>query len=651
MGKTAEPLEAGRSAIERHAWPEAVALLKQADAANALDAAGLEMLADAAWWVAQPAESLGARERAYAAFVAAGDKSRAARTALRLAQEHVNRLSWAVAQAWFGRAETLVAGDEDSAVFGYVLFVRAQMGAGPSDVDTAVAVGRRIAQLGERFGDRDLQAFGAIAQGFALLANGDVKAGFAQFDVATLAAAAGELDVWPTGWVYCSTITACLQLADYRRASEWTDATTRWCERQSVTGFPGICRVHRAEIVSLRGAWAKAEQEARQACEELERYQIGVMAARGFYQIGEIRLNMGDLPSALEAFRHAHELGMVPEPGMSLVRLAEGDPGAAGASLRRALANESDRFERARLLPAEVEVALALGDPERARAASTELGEIATRFGTPAMEAIAGAARASLQLADGDAIAADATLRSTMRLWLDLDVPYEVARTRVLLASAYRAQGDGAAATLELQSAHSVFERLGARRDARHAAQLLGGDAIAPTVGAASDTVERTFLFTDIVRSTKLADAIGDEALVDLIKWHDQALRSLLAEHRGEEVRHTGDGFFVAFASASDAIECAVAIQRRLSEQRRVHGFALQIRIGMHTAVAHRRGLDYVGVGIHEAAHIGGAAEAGEILVSIATLGSAKTTHPSSKRSLTLKNAAEAIEVASIDWR
>jgi class 3 adenylate cyclase len=650
MGKTAEPLEAGRSAIERHAWPEALALLKQADAANSLDAAGFEMLADAAWWMAQPDESLGARERAYAAFVAAGDKGRAARAALRLSQEHTNRLAMAVARAWFTRAEKLVKDDEDSAAFGHYLFVRALTGLGPSDVDAAVEVGRRIALLGERFGDRDLQAFGAMAQGFALVANGDVKEGFAQFDVATLAAAAGELDVWPTGWIYCSTISACLQLADYRRASEWTEATTRWCERQSVSGFPGICRVHHAEIVSLRGAWAQAEQEARQACEELQRYQIGVMAARGFYQIGEIRLRMGDLPAAQEAFRRAHELGMVPEPGMSLVHFAEGDTAAAGSSLRRALANEKDRFERARLLPAEVEVALALADRERARVASSELDEIAKRFGTPAMEAVAGAARASLQLADGEAVAADNTLRSTMRLWVELDVPYEVARTRVLLADAYRAQGDGAAATLELQSAHSTFERLGARRDARHASDLLGADALPPSAEAPSDTALRTFLFTDIVRSTRLADAIGDEALVDLIRWHDQALRSLFAEHRGEEVRHTGDGFFVSFASASDAIACAVAIQRRLSEQRRIQGFALQIRIGMHTAVAHRRGLDYVGVGIHEAAHIGGAAEAGDILVSGATLSAAKTTYPSGKRSITLKNAAEPIEVASIDW-
>ncbi len=652
MGKIASPLEAGRNALERHAWAEALALLKQADVANELDADGLEMLADAAWWMAQPADSLAARERAYAAYMANGNKRGATRVALRLAQHNASKRAMSVAQAWFTRAEKLVEGDEDSIEFGFVLFVRFLMHAGPpTSLEEQITLGDRIRLLGERFGDRDLQAFGALAQGFALLESGDIKAGFAQFDVATLAAAAGELSTWSTGWVYCTTISACRDLADYQRASEWTEATTRWCERQSVTGFPGICRVHRAEVVALRGAWAQAEQEARRACEELQRWELGDIAGYGFYQVGEIRMRMGDTPAAEAAFRQAHEMGMVPEPGMSLVRLAEGDAASAGSSLRRALANETGRFARARLLPADVEVALVLGDREQARIASTELDGIAKAFGTPAMAAIAGYARAGLQLADGDALAAETTLRSTLRSWVDLDVPYEVARTRVLLAAVLRQQGDSAAATLELQAALSTFDRLGARRDARHAGELLGDAALAPAVEAPSDTVERTFLFTDIVRSTKLVDAIGDKAWEDLIRWHDQTLRALIAERRGEEIRHQGDGFFIAFTSAYDAIECAVAIQRRLAEQRRQQGFALQIRIGMHTAVAHRRGLDYAGFGIHEAARIGGVAEGGEILVTAATLDSAKTTYPRQKRSVTLKDISEPVEVASIDWR
>ena len=267
------------------------------------------------------------------------------------------------------------------------------------------------------------------------------------------------------------------------------------------------------------------------------------------------------------------------------------------------------------------------------------------------MEAIAGGARAALQLADSDAAAAEGTLRSVLRLWVELDVPYEIARTRVLLAGAYRALGDEGAAALELRAAHAVFERLGARRDARQVAAQLGDTALAPAGDVLLDTVERTFLFTDIVRSTKLAAAIGDQAWQELIRWHDHTLRSLIAEHRGEEVRHTGDGFFIAFPSASDAVECAVAIQRRLAEQRRSQGFALQVRIGMHTAVAHRRGLDYAGFGIHEAARIGAVAGDGEILASAATLESAKTSHPLEKRSLTLKDMPEPVEVGSIDWR
>jgi len=220
---------------------------------------------------------------------------------------------------------------------------------------------------------------------------------------------------------------------------------------------------------------AQAEQEARKACEELQRYQISEIAALGFYAVGQIRLRMGDLPAADEAFRHAHELGAVPEPGLALVRLAEGDAVAAGASLRRALANESERFGRARLLPAEIEVALALGDRERARSASKELDEIAAAFGTTAMDATAATWRAALQLADSDAATAEKSLGAALRKWQELEMPYEVARARLILAAALRAQGDDSAAELELRAARSAFERLGARLDLRNVTDLLGG--------------------------------------------------------------------------------------------------------------------------------------------------------------------------------
>jgi class 3 adenylate cyclase len=645
-----QPLEEARKALERHAWADAWTQLRQADATKSLDAEGLEMLADAAWWMAEPDESLAARERAHAAFAGAGNTRRAAGAAMRLAQDNGNRRAYAAAGAWLERAAKLLEGDEDCVEFGYLLFVRAATGHAGMGLEATVALVRRAVDLGKRFGDRDLQAFGAMGEGLTLIAYGDVAAGLARLDTATVAAVAGELSVFTTGWVYCGTIGACRDLADYRRASEWTEATTRWCERQSVTGFPGICRVNRAEVIERHGSWAQAEQEARKACDELQRFQISDVAALGFYAIGHIRLRMGDLPAAEDAFRRAHELGAIPEPGLALVRLAQGDAPAAAVSLRRALANEHERSPRARLLPAEVEVALAVGDRERARAASKELDGLAVAFGTAAMDAIAGTARAALQLSDGDALSAEKTVSAALRQWQELEMPYDVARARVLLAAALRAQGDEAAAKLELQAARSTFERLGARLDIRRASELLGDEAHLTSTEPTQDRVTRTFLFTDIVRSTKLVDALGDVAWQDVIRWHDQTLRSLIAEHQGQEIRHQGDGFFVSFDSAGDAVECAVAIQRRLAEHRRVQGFAPQVRIGMHTADAHRRGLDYTGFGIHEAARIGGVAGADEILVSAATLEAAAKPYASEKRTVTLKDISEPVEVASIDW-
>jgi len=647
----ADTLDDARKALDRHAWAEALTLLRQADAASGLDAEGLEMLADAAWWMAEPDESLAARERAHAAYASAGNTRRAAAVALRLGQDNGNKRAYAAAGAWLQRAEKLLEGDEDCVEYGYLLFVQIAVAHAEMGLDQTVAIAHRAGDLGKRYGDRDLQAFAAMGEGLTRIAYGDVAEGLASLDRATVAAVAGELTVFTTGWVYCGTIGACRDLADYRRASEWTEATTRWCERQSVTGFPGICRVNRAEVIERRGSWAQAEQEARKACDELQRFQISEVAALGFYAIGDIRLRMGDLPAAEDAFRRAHELGTVPEPGLALVRLAQGDPAAAAASLKRALANEQERSPRARLLPAEVEVALAVGDRERAREASKELDALAVTFGTVAMDAIAGSARAALQLADGDAVAAEKTIGAALRQWQELEMPYDVAKARVLLAAALRAQGDEAAAKLELQAARTTFERLGARLDTRRASELLGDEAHVRSAEPTQDRVTRTFLFTDIVRSTKLVDAIGDVAWQDVIRWHDQTLRSLIAEHQGQEIRHQGDGFFVSFASAADAIDCAIAIQRRLADQRKAQGFAPQVRIGMHTADAHRRGLDYTGFGIHEAARIGGVAGTDEILVSAATLDSAGKPYPSEKRTVTLKDISEPVEVASIDWR
>jgi class 3 adenylate cyclase len=239
--------------------------------------------------------------------------------------------------------------------------------------------------------------------------------------------------------------------------------------------------------------------------------------------------------------------------------------------------------------------------------------------------------------------------RHALELWHEIGAPYEIARARTALGEALRADGDDDAARLEFESAKAAFERLGALPDAKHVGQLLGDEqGIAARAG---ERVKRTFVFTDIVGSTPLVEALGDDAWQELIHWHDQTLRTIFSRYGGTEVRQTGDGFFVAFEDASAAIEAAVAIQRSLAEHRRGHGFALQVRIGLHEAEASTRAIDFAGRGVHEAARIGSLADGGQILASVNTVQSSATRFPiSTARTVTLKGVSRPVEVVTIEW-
>ena len=642
--------DAAVAAFGRHAWRDAYDLFAKADGAGQLQPADIEAFAESAWWIGEPDGAITLRERAFAAYLAAGERREAARIALLLCQNNVIKGNEAVGSAWLARAEDLLDGDTESREYGYVRFWHAMVAGETGDPETAANEAKAAYDLATRNGDRDLQALALALRGLGLVGTGDVREGMALVNEATVAAVSGELGLFVTGWIYCMTISACRDLGDMRRAGEWTEAAKRWCERQSVTGFPGVCKIRQAEILALRGALARAEQEARAACDELKRWGIRSSISEGLYEIGEIRLRMGDLAGAEEAFRQVHEMGSTPEPGLALVRLAEGKAQAAHATLRRILQDERGKPGRARLLPAQVEVALAAGDVPTAEAAAKELDELATMFGTPAVAASALAARGSVRLAQGEADAAVADLRRATESWQRLDAPYEAYRTRMVLARALRASADEDSACLELGAAKATFERIGAARDARAAAAALGTEALATS--GTPERVTRTFLFTDIVRSTELIRVIGDEAWQDLIRWHDEVLRSVIAEHRGEEIRHQGDGLVVSFGPPEDAVAAAVAIQRRLAEHRKTHGFAPAVRIGVHRAEATKRGLDYAGVGVHAAARVGALAGDGEILITQETIeGSPTAFATGDPRAVTLKGIDGSVEVLPIVWR
>jgi class 3 adenylate cyclase len=569
-----------------------------------------------------------------------------------LAKDYYAKQASAVGSGWVKRAERLLEEEDESIEHGYLARLHGVIAfEGMGDYDRALEEAERALEIANRFGDRDLQAVVIHDQGRALVARGQVAEGLPLLDESTVAAVSGELSPLATGIVYCNMITTCEELGDYRRAGEWTEAAKRWCERQAIAGFPGMCRVHRASIMRLRGAWPEAEQEARVARDELQEFNLEA-AAEAFYEIGELRLRVGDLEAADDAFSRANELGREPQPGLAMLRFAEGKLESARSCLRRALAEETHGLARARLLPTQIELSIAAGELDEAGAAMEELEDVAARYASAGLEASAVSARGALSLAAARTAESVKELRTGMRMWREIDFPYEAARTRVQLARAYREEGDHESAVLELRSARSAFEELGALPDARQAAEMLSEWLAA--AGAAGEPVERrmtTFAFTDIVSSTRLVEAIGDEAWADLVGWHDRTLRSLFARHRGQEIDHAGDGFFVAFEEPADAIACAVAIQRTLAEHRRSAGFAPPVRIGIHAAEATRAGGAYRGRGVHEAARIAGLAGGGEIVASKSTLDTAGIPLTQvTPREVTLRGLSDSVEIAAIDW-
>jgi len=643
---TDDRLAAGRAAFERHEWAEAYDALRAADGDSPLAGEDLERLAEAARWSRHFPEMLDTFERAEGAFARAGDRRGAARVALHLTWEHYQRGDDAQTTGWFGRAATHLEGDTTCAEYGRFLMLSGVSTVLDGDLEAGRDLLQQAREVARSVGDADVEGLCRIYLGHALVNLGDTAAGLAMVDEATAAAMSGTLGVQAAGSIYCSTIFLCRNRGDWRRAGEWTDASLRWCERESVTGFPGLCRFHHAEVMRFRGALEEAERDALEAVEELIA-SAPRWAAWAYHELGDVRRRRGNVAGAVDAFRQASELGFDPQPGFALLRLDEGDLVTAQRAIRRAVADQAMLAQESLglVLPAQVTIELAAGDLDAARSALAALEARADQSTSTAFAAAASTARGELALAEGRPEDAGRELRRAGQGWREVDAPYEGARTRMLLARAYTAEGDETAARGELEAAQSAFQRIGAARDAERVADLLEGPR--PEIRAV-----RTFVFTDIVDSTKLVDVLGDEAWDGLLSWHDRTLRACFEAHGGKEVKHEGDGFFVAFPDSRSAIEGACAIQRALADHRRDHGFAPQVRIGLHTAEVTERSGDFVGKGVHAAARVGAAAVGGEILVSRAALDAAGDGFQvRDERAVELKGLVAPVKVASVDWR
>jgi class 3 adenylate cyclase len=644
MAQTVDALDAARAAALQHAWRDAYDAYSSAERKD-LTPEDLERFAEAAWWMGRLEQAINLRERSYAGFAGAGETLNAARLALVLSWDHSGRGAFSVAQGWFANAERLLKGQPESAEHGVLSLTRGidMMFSGES-LSEAIANFDVAYELGGRFGDRDTQVMALVGKGRALVKGGEVEQGLALMDEASAAAVCGELRPYSTGLVYCITISSCQDLGDYRRAAEWTEVANRWCDQLDVSGFPGACRIHRAEIMRLRGDLVGAEKQAMEACEELHDFQRSITAG-GYYEIGEIRRRLGDFAAAEEAYRKADELGRDPQPGVALLRLAEGKIDVAVAGITRTLREMKEALPRLQRLPAQVEIAVAAADLSSARSALAELEQIVDSYKiggrrSPAFDATIHVATGQIKLAENDADAAARCLQLARNEWQEVGAPYETAQGRMLLGIAFRRQGDEHAATAEFEAALATFERLGAKLDEERAKELLG-----------RLQARRTFVFTDIVDSTKLLDALGEAKWRKLLARHNELLRSEIGKYGGEVIKQTGDGFFAAFDNPNAAIEAAVGIQRALAAEI----VAPDIRIGAHTGGAFHTDAhfsDYGGQGVHVAARIGAAATAAEILVSRETLDGVPTAfRVSEPRAEELKGFEQPVDVVSVDWR
>ena len=467
MVDASQELERGRTSFERRAWLDAYTALSEADRVEPLEARDLDLLATSASLIGRMDEYLALLERAHLAHIDRGDNLAAARSAGWLGMTLAIRGEMGPASGWFGRAQRLVEREgRDCVEQGWLLVPAVFQREAAGDYDGAHEVAAQAVEIAERFGDSDLAAIALHAQGVMRIKQGSIVEGLQLLDEAMVGVTADSVSPVVAGIVYCGVIAGCEEAFEVRRAQEWTDALTRWCDGQpQMVSFTGRCLAHRAGLKQLHGEWRDALVEAKLARERCEEAMNRAATGQALYQQGELHRLQGDFEAAESAYREGSAFGREPQPGLALLRLAQGDVEAAAAMTRRSAAEAAEPFARATVLPAHVETMLAAGDLDEARRAADELAGIAAAGKRTMLDAISAHARGEVELADGDPGAALVALRQAGRLWQELDAPYEVARVRVLVGLACRALDDEESAALELAAAREVFERLAAAPD------------------------------------------------------------------------------------------------------------------------------------------------------------------------------------------
>jgi DNA-binding NarL/FixJ family response regulator len=450
--------------LTRLVWQETYGTLSQLESPTGEE---LELLATSAYMLGREDEWMEILGRAFRRHSDDGESLRAARAAFWIGTNLALRGELGPASGWIGRAQRIVEAEGgECAEQGYLLIPVAFQHDAQGDLEGAIATVAAAAEIGDRLGDRDLFALAIHTEGEFLIQTGRVRDGLARLDEAMVAVTTGELSPIATGIVYCGVVLACESVFELRRAREWTEALTRWCEQQEdLVAFTGRCLVHRARVLQLHGEWHEALEAAVAAERRSEEGENQASAARACYLQGEVRRLRGELEAAEAAYRDASRLGLEPQPGFALMRLAQGRQDAAASAISRALAEATERLTRAALLPAFAEIMVATGEDERAREACAELAVLAEECDSDLLRAALAHARGEVSFSAGEHATALVDLRRACQIWHELEAPYELARSRVLVGRACAALGDLDSAELELDAARRAFAELGAQAD------------------------------------------------------------------------------------------------------------------------------------------------------------------------------------------
>ena len=578
-------VQRAHEAASRGDWQEAFDLFTKADADGLMGPADLPVLGEVAYAAGHLDASIEVWERAHAVCVQAGDQVAAAGAAVRVAMHLLfDTALMAPVRGWLGRAERLLEGQDETSAYAWFAVVRAYERMLTGDLDSARDWAGRAIEVGSRC-DPAACAIGRVAGARLLILGGDVRQGLALLDEVGVAMMSGDLDPFSTGVVYCELVCALQGLAQYDMAEEWTETMERWCKTNAIGSLHGRCRVHRAEILRLRGSCNEAEREALAACEELRPYvrrELGWPLS----ELGRIRLRKGDIEGAEQALLAAHRAGWDPQPGLALVRLAQGDVATAAASIRDALERPlrvpskerppDTALQRAPLLEAQVEIEIAAGNIDRARSAADELKLVAARFQSKALVASATLAQGRVRLAEGDAAEGERFFSEAARLWNEVGAPYEVAHARIGLAEALRASGSEHQAVLELQAARTVLERIEATQATDQAAHV-GHDGIDEQPTADLSIFRRDGDYWSLVfegRTVRVRDLKGMRYLARLLAHPGQefhVLNLVAAETGTVAQRESGQAAGLSRTALGDAgamldEQAKNAYSRRLAE-------------------------------------------------------------------------------------